>query len=98
LKKADELLSKNADPYQFQSVIENLAKQVFDVEECLIRLRNHIRDEFGFILDIEEIRNNILKIPARAPIDPMHVARVFGIAVDKAGSIASIISLLVNAK
>jgi ActR/RegA family two-component response regulator len=98
LKKADELLPKNADPYQFQTVIEKLSKEVFDVEECLIRLKAQIRDELGVYMDISEIRQNILKISAKQPIDAMQVAKAFGIALDKAGAIASIISLLVQGK
>jgi len=98
LKKADDLLSKNADPYQFQTVLEKLSKEVFDVEECLIRLKSQIRDELGIQMDIDEIKKNILKIPAKESIDAYQVARAFGIAIDKAGAIASIISLLIQGK
>ncbi len=96
LKVADDLLPKNADPYQFQSVTEKLAKEVFDAEECLIRLKTQIRDEFGISMGVDEIKSAILKIPAKNQIDAVEVARVFGVAIDKAGSIASIISLLVK--
>lgn len=96
LKKADNLLPKNADPYQFQTTIEKLSKEVFDVEECFIRLRTQIRDDLGIQMNVEEIKKAVLKIPNRKPIDAPQIARAFGIAIDKAGSIASVISLLVK--
>lgn len=98
LKKSDDLLPKNADPYQFQTVLEKLSKEVFDVEECLIRLKSQIRDQLGIQMDIDEIKKNILKIHANESIDANQVARAFGIAIDKAGAIASIISLLIQGK
>lgn len=96
LKKADDLLPKNADPYQFQTTLEKLSKEVFDVEECLVRLRAQIRDELGIQMNVEEIKKAVLKIPNSKPIDAPQIARAFGIAIDKAGSIASVISLLVK--
>ncbi len=98
LKKADDLLSKNADPYEFQTTLEKLSKEVFDVDECLPIIRAKLRDEFGVSINIEDLRKSIDKLYKTQPINNEHVAKVLGIAIDKAGALASIISLLIQKK
>lgn len=96
LKKADDLLSKNADPYQFQTVLERLSKEVFGLEECLIRLKSYMKEELGLEIELSAIKKNIEKLSDKEPIGAQQIAEAFGIAVDKAGSIASVISVLMG--
>ena len=96
LSIADERLSKNADPYEFQSIVEHLSKEAFSFEECIIRIQKEIKKEFGLVFEREEIIKNLLKIYNKGKYSEKNIASIFNL--QNAATIASIIQLFLTGK
>ena len=94
LSDADERLPKNADPFQFESLVEKLTKQVFTLSGCIQSIRKHLSPELDSHLSDEEIRRTIERVRSKPDFSPSIVSRAFNI--QNAGSIASLISLFLN--
>lgn len=91
---ADARIKKNADPIQFLTTVEKFSEGSFSPDACSLRLQAMLRDDFGVYLDKDEILNKIAKIKARGDVTEKGIGKIFN--VDRAGSIASIISLLLS--
>ena len=94
LADADERLPKNADPFQFESMVEKLTKEVFTLSGCIQNIRNHLPPNLESYLSDEDIRKTIERVRSRPDSSSSIISRAFDI--QNAGSIASIISLFIN--
>jgi len=90
----DERLKKSANRYQFETALKRLAQDAFCLDNCAIHLQRVFQRELGVELSKEEIKNGILKLYSKGKCDNQSICKVFNI--DKAGSVASIISLLIS--
>lgn len=95
LSIADERLSKNADPYEFQSLVEKFSKEAFSFNECIQRIQKLIQKESGITLGKDEISRNLLKIYNKGKYSEKTISEVFNLS--NAASIASIIQLFLTA-
>lgn len=93
---ADSRLRKNADPYQFQMKLEHYAKEAFCLDNCIIRIKEMIHNEFGISLDDKDIMKNIIKIQKTNNYDETNIAKIFNI--QNAAAIANIIQLFLSLK
>jgi len=91
IDKADKRLSKNADPYQFQTVVENYAKEAFSLTECIERIQRQILKEFGYSLESEKILKHLNTIYLKKDFSIKNIATVFNL--QNAASLAGIIQL-----
>jgi hypothetical protein len=96
LSIADARLSKNADPYEFQSIVEQFGKEAFSFEECVIRIQKEIKKEFGLVFERDEIVKNLLKVYNKGKYSEKSISSVFNL--QNAASIAQIIQLFLTAK
>ena len=90
----DERLKKSANRYQFETALKRLAQEAFCLDNCAIHLQRVFQRELGVELTKEEIKNGILKLYSKGKSDNQSICKVFNI--DRAGSVASIISLLIS--
>jgi len=95
LSAADERLAKNADPFQFQAIVEDFSREAFSLDECVSRLQRLLTSEFDLYLSEADIRNNMRRLAANGDVSQSSVERVFKLS--NAGSVASIISLFFSA-
>ena len=94
LSDADERLAKNADPFQFESLVESLAKETFSINGCIQSLKGILGKEFNLHLSDAEIDKVLRRIGRARDFSDSAVAKAF--SLQSAGSIASIISLFFN--
>lgn len=90
----DARLKKSANRYQFETELERLAQEAFCLDNCAIHLRRVFHRELGIDLTIDEIKDGIVKLYLKGKSDNQSICKVFNI--DRVGSIASIISLLIS--
>lgn len=88
---ADSRLPKNADPYQYQVLIEKYSKEAFDLSQCIDRIQKIILDEVGHAVSRADISRNLEYIYKKQKFDLESIAKIFKLS--NAGSIADIISL-----
>ena len=94
LSDADERLAKNADPFQFESLVERFANEAWSIAGCIQSLTRVLNDEFNIYLSEDEIHKLLCKVGKRQDWSTNTVARIFNIP--NAGSVASIISLFLR--
>jgi len=91
---ADKRLSKNADPYQFQIVIENFAKEAFSLSECVKRIQIQIQKEFGKNVESDKIIQNLNKIYTKQDFSIQNISKIFNL--QNASNLSSIIQLFLT--
>jgi DNA-binding NarL/FixJ family response regulator len=96
LSKADSRLSKNADPYEFQVLVEKYAKESFSLDESLRRLQDVLQIELGYPVDKDSIIKNLNKLHKNNSCNVGDVSRIFNL--QNAGAVATIIQLLLTGK
>lgn len=96
LSVADARLSKNADPYEFQSTVDKFSKEAFSLNECVKRIQRVIQDELGTSIETDEIVRNMTKVTVKGQIDIENVSKVFNL--QNAAAVASIIQLFITGK
>lgn len=96
LSVADKRLSKNADPYEFQSIVEQFSKEAFSFDECIERIQRELKKEFGLVFERDEIIKNLLKIHNKGKYSEQMIAKIFNL--QNAASIASIIQLFLSGR
>lgn len=79
LSQADSRLRKNADPYEFQILVERYSRGAFSRNEYLARIQEMIRKESGVLLEVKDIEKKLLKLSRREPIDEDLLRRTFNI-------------------
>jgi len=90
----DNRLSKNADPYQFQVLVEKYAKESFSFNECIERIRKQIQRETGYSLEFDEVVKNVTKIQKSKNFSDSNVAKIF--SLQNAAAIANIVQLFIT--
>jgi len=88
---ADSRLPKNADPYQYQVLIEKYSAEAFDLSECIDRIQKLMINEFGHSVTRDEVTKNLENIYKSQTFDVASIGKAFSIS--NAGSIADIVSL-----
>lgn len=92
----DYRLRKTAKRYEFESVIEQFAKESFCLDNCITHIRETLQRELGVSRNDEDIREAIQKLCNSGQFNnASDIARVF--SLNNAGSIASIIQLFFSA-
>ncbi|MFW5804055.1 MAG: hypothetical protein ACOCWG_02370 [bacterium] len=91
LSVADERLSKNADPYEFQVIVEKYSKELFSKVELINRIKNQLRREYGIQIDSKTIENNLIKIKKRKLHSSLEIGKIFNI--QNAAALATIIKI-----
>jgi DNA-binding NarL/FixJ family response regulator len=91
IDKADKRLSKNSDPYQFQTVVENYAKEAFSLTECIERIQRQILKEFGYSIESDKILKYLNTIYIKQDYSINTISRIFNL--QNSASIANIIQL-----
>lgn len=94
LSVADARISKNADPYEFQSKVEKYSKEAFSLDECIKRLQKVIYDETGISLETSEIIKSLRKVYSKGSYDVPSIAKVFNL--QNAAAVSSIIQLFLT--
>lgn len=92
---ADKRLSKLADPYQFQVVVEGYAKEAFSLTECVKRIQNQLLKEFGKSTETEKIIANLNKIYTNKDFSVKNISQVFNI--QNGAAISNIVQLFLTA-
>jgi len=95
LSKADARLRKNADPYEFQSLVEEFSRESFGLDECIKRIQELLRKELGQIVDTTVVIKALRKIQKKKNYEPSYIAKLFNL--QNAGALASIIQLYITA-
>lgn len=96
LSVADATLRKNADPYEFQMLVEKFAKEAFSLEESIERIRKILREELGVTLSREEVLQKIYKLNKKSSFSIEDIGKVFNL--QNAANIATIIQLFITGK
>jgi len=86
---ADALLRKTADHYEFQTTLERLAKDAFCLENCIVRIKRTLYNDYAISMSESEIENNIAKVTNN--ISETNISKVFNI--QNAAAIANILQL-----
>ena len=94
MNEADNRLSKNADPYQFLSLVERLSKEAFSLHECIERLKHTILKEYGRTYESEKIIKDLTKIYNKKSYDVKTISKVFNL--NNAASVASIVQIFLK--
>ncbi|MEW8424694.1 MAG: hypothetical protein AB2556_09415 [Candidatus Thiodiazotropha sp.] len=95
LSKADARLRKDADPYQFQTIVENFASELFSLPDTIERVRILLAEETGIKPSSTEVTKAMTKIYRKQEYTEPSISKVFNI--QNAGSIATIIQLFLTA-
>lgn len=91
---ADNRLSKSADPYEFQVLVERYAKESFSFDECIKRIRKHIQKETGASVEVDDIVKSLIKIQRSQDFSDRNVAKAF--SLQNAAAISNIIQLFIT--
>lgn len=91
---ADYRLHKTADPYEFQFLIERLAKDAFSLTECIARLQQEILKQYGTAYETDHIIKALKKVNSRKDFSMQAISKSFGL--QDAGSIASIVQVFLT--
>lgn len=87
---ADARLRKTADHYEFQTLLERLAKDAFCLENCIIRIKATLYNDYGISMSESDIEKNISKVNVKN-ISESNISKVFNI--QNAAAIANILQL-----
>ena len=90
--KADKVLRKNTDPYEFVHTLEFLAKECLAYENVIQRLKGIILKETGKELSNKKIEQILLKIYSKNDFSDSFISKIFNI--EKVASILTIIKIL----
>lgn len=96
LSIADERLNKNADPYEFQNLIENYSKELFSVTECAHRLQAIIRKELGNSPDVDEVVRKLNKLAGKKSFTQHDIEKYFFVAGNVADLVMKLVTLYIS--
>lgn len=94
LSIADASLNKNAEPYEFQTLVENFSKELFTIEQCARRLKEILYEQLGRNEDVDSIVKKMNKLHKSGQWDARSVGQAFNL--QHASQAASLISKLVE--
>lgn len=91
LSIADARLWKNADPYEFQVLVERYSKETFSLDECVQRIQKILYQELGYRLEANEVIKGLTKAYKKKVFTVEGLSKIFNIR--NAASIATIVKL-----
>lgn len=89
----DYRIRKTADQYEFSSIIEHLAKEAFCLENCIVRIKRILYNEYNISMSENEIERKLNKI---YPKDFTEDRLASAFNIQNAASIASILQLFTS--
>lgn len=89
-------LRKSANRYQFESTIEQLAREAFCLDSCAITIQRVLSRELNVDMTQEDIKSAIEKIYRKGKYDPHSISKAF--CLSNIGSVASIVGMLLTLK
>ncbi len=95
LSEVDATLPKDAEPYLFEQTIEGLAKDCFSFSRVIERICKDLEREFPQ-LDPDVVRKDMARLVQKNRVTGEEIGRKLSIGFDKAGSLASILSLVIS--
>lgn len=93
---ADARLAKNADPFEFQTLVEQFSMDAFSLAECVERLRMILRKDFGITMTDSDVRDKLTTLMKKKDTSLNAVNSIFNI--HNAISIAHIVHLFFMGK
>ncbi|MBI5214343.1 MAG: hypothetical protein HY960_01170 [Ignavibacteriae bacterium] len=93
---ADARIHKNADPFEFQSLVEQFSREAFSLTECVARLQKVLKNDFGVYLTEDQVIKNMTAIYKNGDLSSASIGNIFN--VSNAISLAKIISLFLTGK
>jgi hypothetical protein len=93
---ADARLAKNADPFEFQTLVEQYSQDAFSLSECIARLKRILSGEFGVYLNETQIVKNMTSLMKKGDYSVDAVGGIFNL--NNAAAVAQIISLFLTGK
>ncbi|MBT1689443.1 hypothetical protein [Dawidia soli] len=94
INMADSRMSKNADPYQFQFLVEKFAKEAFSLNECIERIKQLLIKEIGRSVESDAILKKLTKIATSKNFSVDEVGKVFNL--QNAANVSSVIQLFLT--
>lgn len=91
INMADSRMSKNADPYQFQFLVEKFAKEAFSLNECIERIKQVLIKEIGRSEESEAILSKLDKVASSKNFSSDEIGKIFNL--QNASNVASIVQL-----
>lgn len=92
---ADKRLSKHADPYQFEVVVEGYAKEAFSLNECVKRIQNQLLSEFGKSTNTDEIIKSLNQLNSNKDFSKNSISKIFNI--HNGAAVSNIVQLFFTA-
>jgi len=92
---ADKRLSKHADPYQFEVVVEGYAKEAFSLNECVKRIQNQLLSEFGKSTKTDEIITSLNQLNSNKDFSKNSISKIFNI--HNGAAVSNIVQLFFSA-
>ena len=80
LSDADERLAKNADPFEFETLVERFAKEMWSIDGIVQRIKEVLSTELGYHLSEDQVHAMLVKVGKRQDWSSSTVAKVFKIA------------------
>jgi len=97
LSVVDGTLPKDAEPFRFLQLVEELAAACFTFDKCVARIHKLLEREMGENAPpLHVLSEEINKAVIGRKTAPGQLATVLSIGLDKAASVASIVSLFVG--
>ena len=94
LSQADARLRKNADPYQFQTLVEQLSGELFSLPDTIERVKIIISEETGVRPSTQEVTKALTRIYTKNDFGESVVSKAFNL--QNAASLATIIQLFLT--
>jgi hypothetical protein len=91
INMADSRMSKNADPYQFQFLVEKFAREAFSLNECIERIKQVLIKEIGRSEEGDSILKKLNKVASSKNFTTDEIGKIFNL--QNASNIASIVQL-----
>lgn len=91
INMADSRMSKNADPYQFQFLVEKFSKEAFSLNECIERIKQVLIKEIGRTEESDAILKKLDKVASGKNYSEAEIAKIFNL--QNASNISSIVQL-----
>ena len=87
-------MRKNADPYQFQTLVEQLSGELFSLPDTIERVKIIISEETGVRPSTQEVTKALTRIYTKNDFGESVVSKAFNL--QNAASLATIIQLFLT--
>jgi len=94
INMADSRMSKNADPYQFQFLVEKFSKEAFSLNECIERIKQILIQEIGSVEESDVILKKLDKVASGKNFSEIEIGKIFNL--QNGSNIASIVQIFLS--